>query len=93
MTEMAAPRAKDASTGHEPDDPVLTERLGHVLLITLNRPQARNAITAHVAATLGAALDLLHQDPVLRVDVFSSEDAREGAIAFAEKRDPVWRGR
>jgi enoyl-CoA hydratase len=25
--------------------------------------------------------------------VFRSEDAREGALAFAEKRDPVWRGR
>ena len=24
--------------------------------------------------------------------VFSSSDAREGATAFAEKRDPVWRG-
>ena len=25
--------------------------------------------------------------------VFGSQDAREGATAFAEKRDPVWRGR
>jgi enoyl-CoA hydratase/carnithine racemase len=25
--------------------------------------------------------------------VFSSEDAREGATAFAERRDPVWQGR
>ena len=24
--------------------------------------------------------------------VFESEDAREGATAFAEKRAPVWRG-
>jgi enoyl-CoA hydratase len=30
---------------------------------------------------------------VLVDPVFASQDAREGATAFAEKRDPVWRGR
>ena len=32
------------------------------------------------------------QEEIVR-PVFTSEDAREGAAAFAERRDPVWRGR
>jgi enoyl-CoA hydratase len=33
-----------------------------------------------------------HQRPIID-PVFNSEDAKEGARAFSEKRDPVWRGR
>lgn len=32
------------------------------------------------------------QEPIMR-PVFSSQDAHEGALAFAEKRPPVWQGR
>jgi enoyl-CoA hydratase len=34
----------------------------------------------------------LRQRPLVE-SVLGSEDAQEGARAFAEKRDPLWRGR
>jgi enoyl-CoA hydratase len=33
------------------------------------------------------------QAAALTMPVFASQDAREGARAFAEKRPPVWQGR
>lgn len=43
--------------------PVLTERRDRVLLITLNRPEARNAVNLALAEGLSAALDELDADP------------------------------
>jgi enoyl-CoA hydratase len=50
---------------------VLTERRGRVLLVTLNRPDQRNAINAAVATGIGAALDALDADAGLSIGVIT----------------------
>ncbi|GAB1641369.1 crotonase/enoyl-CoA hydratase family protein [Krasilnikovia sp. MM14-A1259] len=50
---------------------VNTERIGSTLLITIDRPQGRNAVNAAVAAGLAAALDELEGDPALRAGVLT----------------------
>ncbi len=47
--------------------PILTERRGHVALITLNRPDAMNACNQALLASLREALDTLRFDPEVRV--------------------------
>jgi enoyl-CoA hydratase len=54
-----------------PDEPVLTERRDGVLLITLNRPEARNAVNLALAEGLAAALDALDADDALSVGVLA----------------------
>ncbi len=53
------------------DSPVLTQRRDSVLLITLNRPEARNAINTALAEGVAAALDELDADDVLKVGVLT----------------------
>jgi enoyl-CoA hydratase len=50
---------------------VLTERRGSVLVITLNRPEARNAVDAALARGLGRALETLDADDGLAVGVLT----------------------
>jgi len=53
------------------DQAVLTERRDGVLLITLNRPDARNAVNLAVAEGIAAALDELDADAGLAVGVLT----------------------
>ncbi|WP_410613449.1 crotonase/enoyl-CoA hydratase family protein [Amycolatopsis sp. lyj-109] len=53
---------------------VRTERVGSTLLITIDRPAARNAVNAAVATRLAAALDELESDPTLRAGVLTGAE-------------------
>jgi enoyl-CoA hydratase len=50
---------------------VLVEQQGNVLLITINRPEVRNAVNAAVAAGIGGALEQLDSDDELSVGVLT----------------------
>jgi enoyl-CoA hydratase len=62
--------------------------------IVPNGPLALRATKAIVESSQDWSRDeMWERQAAISGSVFESEDAREGAIAFAEKRDPVWRGR
>src|SRR5688572_7025661 len=52
-------------------DAILSERRGRVLLVTLNRPDARNAINSELSEGLGGALDELDRDARLTAAVLT----------------------
>lgn len=64
---------------------------GHVAVIALNRPEARNAINPDLANALGAAIDRLEGDPNLRVGVLAATITepkpvfKAGLTAFAQR--------
>jgi enoyl-CoA hydratase len=59
-------------TDDQEDAPaVVAERRGSVMLITLNRPQVRNAVNAALAAGLAGALEELDSDESLTVGVLT----------------------
>ena len=52
-------------------DAVLIERHGAMLVITLNRPERRNAVDYAMSQAIAAALDLLDTDAQLRVGIIT----------------------
>jgi enoyl-CoA hydratase len=57
------------------DEPVLTERRDGVLIITLNRPEARNAVNRALAEGVAGALDALDADSDVAVGVLTGAGA------------------
>lgn len=54
--------------------PVLVDRDGAVLTITIRRPSARNAMTREASELIAAALDELDADPTLAVGILTGAD-------------------
>jgi enoyl-CoA hydratase len=50
---------------------VLTEVRGGVLIVTINRPEAKNAMNKNAAELISAAMDRLDAEPALRVAVLT----------------------
>jgi enoyl-CoA hydratase len=79
------------------DEAVLAERRDRVLLVTLNRPDQRNAVNAAVANGIAAALDALDADDGLSIGVITG--AGKGFCsgmdlkAFVTGESPVVEGR
>ncbi|WP_067563335.1 crotonase/enoyl-CoA hydratase family protein [Nocardia acidivorans] len=80
-----------------PPAPVLIERRGHVMIITINRPQARNAIDLATALGLERAIDAYEADPNARIAILTGaggyfsagmdlKAAARGEVPVTEKR-------
>ena len=78
-------------------DEVLVERRDEVLLVTINRPDQRNAVNAAVAQGIADALDELDADDDLRVGVLTGAGgtfcAGMDLKAFLKGESPVVDGR
>jgi enoyl-CoA hydratase/carnithine racemase len=68
---MPADQTATAEQSAPAAEPVLTERRGNVLLITLNRPEVRNAVNAALAAGVAGALEELDGEEELAVGVLT----------------------
>lgn len=64
-----------SETTDTPTDAVLTEQHGRVLLITLNRPDAMNAINGALSTGLWDAVQRLNEDPGLTAGVLTGTGA------------------
>ncbi|MFF5263804.1 crotonase/enoyl-CoA hydratase family protein [Actinomadura viridis] len=71
MSDAPGTAPSSATTSARDAPEVLVEDREGVLVITLNRPQAKNAMTRTMARLIAAALDRLDDDPALRLAVIT----------------------
>jgi enoyl-CoA hydratase len=85
----------DEAGNNEPE--VLVEQRDRILIITINRPKAKNAVNSAVANGLAAAVDRLDGDPGLSVGIVTGAGgsfcAGMDLKAFARGELPIVEGR
>jgi enoyl-CoA hydratase len=64
-----APHERESNVDEAPH--ALVERRGHILVVTMNRPHARNALSGPMLAIMRAAWDEVDRDPDIRVCVLT----------------------
>ncbi|MCD2098082.1 crotonase/enoyl-CoA hydratase family protein [Rhodococcus rhodochrous] len=70
VSATEAPGAADSDiSSREPH--CLVEQRGHVLIVTLNRPEARNALSGEMMAIMSEAWDRVDNDPEIRVAILT----------------------
>ena len=70
-----------------PTETILLERDGPVLKVTLNRPEARNALSPAMVSELADAFELARGDAQVRVVVLMGSGAGAVEEVVAEARD------
>lgn len=68
-------------------DIVLYEVRGHVALITLNRPEARNAVNGDLAQGVEAAIDRMEDDPAVWVGILTANTTGQERPVFCAGAD------
>ena len=78
------------------NEAVLVERIGHVMVATINRPEARNAVNQDVASGLGHALDDAENDDQIWVFIVTGAGDRAfcagadlKALSRGDRREPA----